>query len=250
MATVLVVDDDSGVSRAFALFLEKEGHRALLASSAEEGLETAARERPELVFLDVRLPGISGLEALSRLGDILPDTPVVVMTGHGTLSTAVEAVRKGAFDYLPKPFTPVELRSLVARAFKTTGAEAQDVEAQKMPGGLFYMLGHTWLKTDKGHTAQVGVVHEFTRPLALFKQVELPEKGAIVSQGEMCAKIFTEDGFVHRIWSPAGGKVIEVNAKLKDEPSMLKTSPYQKGWLFRLETSNLEEDTKGLILSK
>jgi DNA-binding NtrC family response regulator len=118
MASVLVVDDDSGVSRAFALFLEKDGHRALAASSAEEGLELAARERPAVVFMDVRLPGISGLEALGKMRELLPDTPVVVMTGHGTLSTAVEAVRKGAFDYLAKPLSLETARAAVRRALE------------------------------------------------------------------------------------------------------------------------------------
>jgi len=124
MATVLVVDDDSGVSRAFALFLEKEGHRALAASSAEEGLELAARERPAAVFLDVRLPGMSGLEALSRMRELLPDSPVVVMTGHGTLSTAVEAVRKGAFDYLPKPLSLEVARATLGRALSQGASRA------------------------------------------------------------------------------------------------------------------------------
>ncbi len=103
---------------------------------------------------------------------------------------------------------------------------------------------------EKGTTGQVGVVHEFIQPLRHMKSVELPEKGTFVTQGEMCAKIHTEDGLVHRIWSPAGGKVIEVNSHLLEDVSPLKTSPYQKGWLFRLEVGNLEEDTKGLILSK
>ena len=132
MATVLVVDDDSGVSRAFALFLEKDGHRALAASSAEEGLELAARERPEVVFMDVRLPGISGLEALAGMRELLPDSPVVVMTGHGTLATAVEAVRKGAFDYLAKPLSLETARAAVRRALeqKTGRAALESVRKE------------------------------------------------------------------------------------------------------------------------
>ena len=116
MATILVVDDDSGVCWAFARFLEKEGHRALSASSAEEGLELAGREGPGLVFMDVRLPGMDGLEAAGRMRERLPGTPVVVMTGHGTLSTAVEAVRGGAFDYLLKPVSLETVRATVLRA--------------------------------------------------------------------------------------------------------------------------------------
>ncbi len=116
MATILVVDDDSGVSRAFSRFLEKEGHKTLAASSAEEGLERAETERPDLVFMDVRLPGMDGLAAAEKLRGILPGAPVVVMTGHGTLSTAVEAVRGGAFDYLLKPVSLETVRAVVGRA--------------------------------------------------------------------------------------------------------------------------------------
>jgi DNA-binding NtrC family response regulator len=124
MATVLVIDDDSGVSRALVMLLEKEGHRALAASSAEEGLELAERERPAVVFMDVRLPGMSGLDALSRMRSLLPDSPVLVMTGHGTLSTAVEAVRKGAFDYLAKPLSVETARAALSRALAQGAARS------------------------------------------------------------------------------------------------------------------------------
>ena len=116
MATILIIDDDSGVSRALAMLVDKDGHRALVASSAEEGLEAAERERPAAVFMDVRLPGISGLEALSKMRALLPDSPVLIMTGHGTLSTAVEAVRNGAFDYLAKPLSVEAARAALGRA--------------------------------------------------------------------------------------------------------------------------------------
>ncbi|HOX05999.1 MAG TPA: sigma-54 dependent transcriptional regulator [Planctomycetota bacterium] len=124
MATVLVIDDDSGVSRALAMLLGREGHRALAASSAEEGLELAERERPAAVFMDVRLPGMSGLEALVRMRALLPDSPVMVMTGHGTLSTAVEAVRKGAFDYLSKPLSVETARAALNRALAQGAARS------------------------------------------------------------------------------------------------------------------------------
>jgi DNA-binding NtrC family response regulator len=116
VAKILVVDDDSGVSWAFSRFLEKEGHQTLSASSAEEGLELAGREKPDLVFMDVRLPGMDGLAAVEELRGLLPESPVVVMTGHGTLSTAVEAVRGGSFDYLLKPVSLETVRAVVGRA--------------------------------------------------------------------------------------------------------------------------------------
>ncbi len=124
MATILIIDDDSGVSRALAMLVDKDGHRALVASSAEEGLEAAERERPAAVFMDVRLPGISGLEALSKMRALLPDSPVLIMTGHGTLSTAVEAVRNGAFDYLAKPLSVEAARAALGRALARGASRA------------------------------------------------------------------------------------------------------------------------------
>ena len=124
MSTGLVIADDSGVSRAFSRFLQKEGLQTLSASSAEEGLETAEREKPDLVFMDVRLPGMDGLTAADRLRSLLPDVPVVVMTGHGTLSVAVDAVRGGAFDYLLKPVSLETLRAVVGRALSRKSGRA------------------------------------------------------------------------------------------------------------------------------
>lgn len=100
---VLVVDDEPAICWAFKQLLSGEGYQVLTAGSAEEGLETAAKERPELVLLDIRLPGISGLDALPKFRELLPESPVLVMTAHGTMETAIEAIRHGAHNYLTKP---------------------------------------------------------------------------------------------------------------------------------------------------
>lgn len=247
---ILVVDDEITVCKSIRQAILSEAVDVDTALSGEEALKKDEGSPFDIVITDLMMPGISGLELLERLKARRPEVNVIMVTGYPTIKTAVQAVKLGAFDYLPKPFTPSELRSLVARAHHKADAAGGDAVSARMPGGLHYMLGHTWLKTEKGAGAQVGVVHEFARSLPPLKHVELPEKGAFVSQGEMCAKVIGEDGLVHRIWSPAGGKITEVNSKLKEEPSLLKTSPYDKGWLFRLETGNLEDDVKGLILSK
>ena len=101
--TVLVVDDEASICWAFTQLLQSEGFGVLTAASAEEGLEKAAQKRPDLIILDVRLPGISGLEALPQFKQLLPDSPVLVMTAHGTMETAIEAIKRGAYNYLTKP---------------------------------------------------------------------------------------------------------------------------------------------------
>jgi len=100
---ILIVDDEQAICWAFTQLLQPAGYTVFVAASAEEGLEIAAREKPDLVLLDVRLPGLSGLEALPKFRELNPDLPVVVMTAHGTMETAIEATKRGAYNYLTKP---------------------------------------------------------------------------------------------------------------------------------------------------
>lgn len=118
MAHILVVDDDWAICQAFRTWLEGDGHEVSIASSAEEGFEKAEARQPDLVFLDVLLPGASGIAALGRFKERWPDSPVVVMTGHGNMQTAVEAMRGGAFNYLTKPIKLEETRQLLVVALR------------------------------------------------------------------------------------------------------------------------------------
>jgi two-component system nitrogen regulation response regulator NtrX len=85
------------------MILEYEGYEVLMAATGEDGIAQAEREAPDLVFLDVKMPGMDGLEVLQRLRHLVEVTPIVVISGHGTVSTAVEATKLGAFDFIEKP---------------------------------------------------------------------------------------------------------------------------------------------------
>jgi two-component system, NtrC family, nitrogen regulation response regulator NtrX len=100
---ILVIDDESAIRDSLKMILEYEGYDVLLAATGEEGIAQAEREAPDLVFLDVKMPGMDGLEVLQRLRHIVEVTPIVVISGHGTVSTAVEATKLGAFDFIEKP---------------------------------------------------------------------------------------------------------------------------------------------------
>jgi two-component system nitrogen regulation response regulator GlnG len=116
MAHVMVLDDEPSICWAFRNFLSDDGHRVTVASSAEQILDGVASDPPDVLFLDVRLPGMDGLAALEQFRGLWPKTPVIVMTAYGTVQAAVGAVRGGAFDYLPKPFDLAQARALVDRA--------------------------------------------------------------------------------------------------------------------------------------
>jgi DNA-binding NtrC family response regulator len=96
--------------------LEAEGHEALTAANGREALQLVESARPDAVFMDVRMPGMDGLEALKKIASIAPALPVVVMTAYGTLDTAAEALRNNAFDYLGKPLELAQIRQVLRRA--------------------------------------------------------------------------------------------------------------------------------------
>jgi two-component system, NtrC family, response regulator AtoC len=117
--TVLVVDDERTLARAIKAFLTEAGYVAEVASDGESAVELLQSLRPDLVFADVRLPGISGIDLLRRIREFDPAIPVIMMTAYGTIEGAVEAVKLGAFDYMKKPVDLEELKLLADRARET-----------------------------------------------------------------------------------------------------------------------------------
>ncbi len=250
---ILVVDDEITVCKSISQAVAAEEYEVDTALSGEEALKKDEERRYDLVITDLMMPGISGLDLLNSLKKRRPETLVIMVTGYPTIKTAVQSIRTGAFDYIPKPFTPSDLRTLVSRAFKKIESEEKgkkEPAPAKMPSGLYYMIGHTWLRKEAKEVVSVGVVSDFLKPVGIITHIELPQENKDVTQGEECAKITDAERFNHRIWSPATGRVIEVNAKLKEDFSLLRKDPYGSGWLFRIEPTNLEEDLKGLVVSK
>src|SRR5713101_4395956 len=125
LSHILVVDDEEAVCWALQRALAAEGHKVVVAASAEEAFEKAQKQRPDAVVLDVRLPGLDGLSALGRLRQLTQDAPIIVVTAFGNLSTAVRAVEGGAFDYLAKPFDLDQALDAVARALQRRALQGQ-----------------------------------------------------------------------------------------------------------------------------
>jgi len=115
---LLIVDDEPGIRDALRQVLEFEGLEVKTAASGGEALTLYPEFRPHLVFLDVKMAGLDGLETLGRLRDLDPDAIVVMISGHGTIATAVEATRRGAFDFLEKPLDSDRLLVTVRNALE------------------------------------------------------------------------------------------------------------------------------------
>ena len=102
-ARILVIDDDPAIRDSIRMILEYDGYECLLAPTGQEGIGVVERESPDLVFLDVKMPGMDGLEALRRIRAMTESLPVVIISGHGTASTGFEAKELGAFAFIEKP---------------------------------------------------------------------------------------------------------------------------------------------------
>ncbi|MFO0945080.1 MAG: sigma-54 dependent transcriptional regulator [Planctomycetota bacterium] len=135
MSHVLIVDDEASICWGFRELLTDEGHEVTIAPSAEDALDAVAQRAPDAVLLDVRLPGMDGLSAMSELRARIGSAPVIVMTAFGDLDVAVRAVEGGAFEYLPKPFELEEVLSVLRRALSgsmgRTDPDVDDLESSE-----------------------------------------------------------------------------------------------------------------------
>lgn len=118
MAHVLIVDDEPDICWGLQRLAERLGHSAAIAPDGEAALKSVAAKTPDLVLLDVRLPGRDGLEIMGEIRSLRADVPIVIMTAYGDLEIAVRAMRQGALDYLVKPFELAVVRRLIERALQ------------------------------------------------------------------------------------------------------------------------------------
>jgi nitrogen regulation protein NR(I) len=118
LGTILIVDDDPRLRQSFERLLAAEGHHVLTAATGEAAVELLGQSLPDLVIMDVRLPGMNGLEAFMEMRKVEPRLPVIIMTAFGTTETAIEATKLGAYDYVLKPFEIPDMLSLISQALE------------------------------------------------------------------------------------------------------------------------------------
>src|SRR2546429_5936079 len=138
---LLVVDDEAGIRESLSSILEEEGYQVEAVGSAEEALERAAAGDFEVVLLDVWLPGIDGLEALSRL-QASPRPPAVIMiSGHASIETAVRATKLGAFDFIEKPLSLEKVILVIKNALEVHRLELENRRLREELGGRTQLYG-------------------------------------------------------------------------------------------------------------
>ena len=106
---VLIIDDEEAIRSSLKMIFEYEGYEVVLAANGEAGLKIAERETPDLIFLDIKMAGMDGMEVLKRLKEADDPVPVIMISGHGDVATAFSASKLGAFGFVEKPFTVEQL---------------------------------------------------------------------------------------------------------------------------------------------
>ncbi len=150
--TILIADDEEGVLDVLAEIVTDVGGEPLLARTGAEAVELFLRHRPRVVLTDLRIPDLDGLEVARRVRDVDPQVAVFIVTGHADLSSAIEAVRRGAYDYIPKPFDVEDLSRRLGRAMERQRIAAEVVEQDRLAvvGQMTVAINHSILNPLSG----------------------------------------------------------------------------------------------------
>lgn len=128
--TILVIDDEERVREGCRKVLAREGYEVTIAESGEVGLNLIERQHYDIILLDLMMPSLSGFDVLAHVKALHPDTVIIVISGYATVENSIEAMKRGAFDFIPKPFSPEQLRLLTKKAIEYTRA-MQDIADEK-----------------------------------------------------------------------------------------------------------------------
>jgi CheY-like chemotaxis protein len=266
-ARILAVDDEPVILDSFRKILVIAGFSVDTVESGPEALTLLRAREYDFLFTDLKMPEMNGIEVVKAAKHLRPDVDVAVITGYGTIESAVETMQFGAVDYVQKPFTEEELvaianRLLIKRKARLDAqrrptvrivapAVAETVASYEycVPGGAFVSPGHAWVRIDPAGQLWLGVDDFARKALKSIERVELPAVGDRVKRGE---PLFTlrRGAEAVRILSPISGAVSQVNEALKRDAKLVMQSPYDRGWICLVRPSDLAPELPGLRIGR
>ncbi|MDX1740396.1 MAG: response regulator [Rhodothermales bacterium] len=235
---VLVVDDEDVVLGALARILSASGVAHRTTQSAEDALDEILRQPPDMLLADIKLPGKSGLDLVRICAERFPAIVSVCMTGYANAEHVLLSLESGAVDFVPKPFTVEEIVGTLTRAARLTGKRAQ----AKVPDNYYLLDGHSWLRPEDDGTVTLGLMPDYMSTLAPVVSIDVPAPNTMMRQGGVLTSITTDAGYVHRVWSAAGGRVEQANQRLASEPGLAVWSPFKEGWIASVMPTSLDDE--------
>lgn len=143
MAKILVIDDEKPIRNTLQEILEYEDHQVEIASDGFEGLEKAKESKYDIILCDIKMPNMDGIEVLEKLEDVSPDVPVVMISGHGSVETAVEALKKGAYDFIEKPLELNRLLVTIRNALEKKDLIVETKKLKRKVSKTYDMVGES-----------------------------------------------------------------------------------------------------------
>ena len=201
---ILIVDDEKNIRTGLAKALELDGYKTYTAADGLEALELIETEEIDLIIADLRMPNLSGEQLLRKVVDTYPTIPVIILTGHGTIETAVQAMRDGAYDFLTKPVSLDRLSMLAKRALSTRELVLQHRALQHE------------LDSQRGWSAIIGKSAAMNKVFELIKQVAPTKAGVLITGESGVGKELIADA-IHRASTRADKPLIKVHCAALSE---------------------------------
>jgi CheY-like chemotaxis protein/glycine cleavage system H lipoate-binding protein len=262
-ARILAVDDEKIILDSLRKMLVLGGYSIDTVENGSEALGLVSKRDYDFVFTDLKMPGMDGVEVTKAVRHLRPDIDVIVITGYGTIETAVETVQYGAMDYVEKPFTEDELLAFVKTALIKRQARQEKQVRHKVrlvkpgigesksrfelnvPAGAFISPQHAWARIELNGAVRIGLDDLIRK---IFRQVDgvvLPETGRKIARGETLFSL-TYGDYSLDIPSPISGHVISVNSEHAEHPEWLAIKPFELSWMCRIEPSDLAAELPAL----
>ncbi len=244
---ILVIDDEEVVHASLRKILSRLGYRVDAVFTAAEGIDKLGREQFDLVITDLMMPAMSGIDLLDKMSKMGSSVPVIMITGYPTIRTAVQALRLGAMDYVPKPFTRKELLSPVQRALRLVqpGAAGDEPDAAVgpgsplQPGDVLFLPHHAWARLDEDGTVLVGIEETFLQAAGAIMSMTPPEDIQLIEQGYVGLTLHTAGDEAHGVAMPISGHVIACNVEAFQSPATITP----RTWLLRVIPSQLPAES-------
>ena len=258
---LLVVDDEKIVCDSCTRILSNQGFSVETSTDPRRALQLVSQNKYAAILLDIKMPAIDGLEFLEELRKRNINAPVIIITGYSSVQNAVAAMKLGAADFVPKPFTPEELYKAVSKLIPREESiqeklKMTDVALQPLPSlpieaepqilqysKEYYFMDESWVQKTNTETVRVGAFLSSVECMNLAS-IQLPNPGDKIYRGLPLARLAIEGKGQHLIPSPITGIIIKVNDSINGQRMDIWQKPCSDGWIALIEPENLEEDLK------
>ncbi len=234
-ANVLVVDDEEIVCKSCSRILSQEGHNVQTALNGREALRKVEEDNYDVLIADWKMPEIDGMEVMRIVKKNHPEIIVIMITGYPSVESAVKAMRLGVSNYVAKPIDPDGLAQTLQKALE---------ERKTGKNELFHYQKYIWARMLEDGTVEVGVNEKLREDVGDIIYVDLPCHRTRSEHGRLFIRALAVDKQMHKLCVPIRGRVAAINHEINFNTELINKDPFGKGWIVRIEPTNLEEDLK------